>query len=88
MPTVPAAAPAPAPSPTPGVPAATGGGGSGPAPVAVLWSRWLTLGWLVLFVLGCGAVAFSATGLYRRLDLRLAFRGEPPAPTVDAPGDE
>lgn len=59
-----------------------------PATASVLWSRWLALGWIVLFVAGCLAVALPSPTLLERLDVRAAFRGEPPAPAVDAPGEE
>ncbi len=73
-----------APSTSPPAHAAT----RSPASASLLWSRWLALGWLVLFVVACVAIALPATGLLQRLDVRAAFRGEPPAPTVDVPGEE
>ena len=80
----------PAPTtPEPNVPPpATPASSPVPATASVLWSRWLALGWLVLFVVGCLAVAWPSPTLLERLDVRAAFRGEPPAPTVDAPGEE
>lgn len=75
-------------APASGASAPSAGGSPGPAPAGVLFGRWFALGWLVLFVLGCAAIALSATGLLQRLDLRAAFRAEPPAAAVDAPGEE
>ena len=74
--------------PTPGATSAFAKGPAGPAPAGVLWSRWLAFGWLVLFVLGCLAIARPSRTLLQRLDLRAAFRGDAPSAPVDAPGEE
>lgn len=72
----------------PGGPAPSPAGAASPVTAGTRWGRWLALGWLVLFVLGCLAVALPSPTLLQRLDLRAVFRGDAPTAPVDAPGEE
>ena len=71
-----------------GGPGPSSGRAASPVTAAARWARWLAVGWLVLFVLGCLAVALPSPTLLQRLDLRAVFRGDAPTATADAPGEE